>query len=93
MGELIEFDSKPTVASRDRRRFGWLTLGGATRATSLPEDPPTQSETAEILKISQTPEDSDRGALSAARGICLAIALAVVIWALVAYGIWRYALS
>jgi len=98
MDDLIESVSKPDAAIRERRRPGRLSFTSASLTVLLRQGhgPPhvrsgktAEAETVEPLEVAVDPEGGT-GTLSAARGICLAVGLAIVIWTGIGVVIWHY---
>jgi hypothetical protein len=101
MAELIDFEPEPETSTtlRDQRRPGRPefidpTLIPLLRGQAQPM-PDTLVETAEIspgeVPLDEVSIEPDRRAtLSAARGICLGVALGSLIWGSIGAAFWYY---
>ena len=91
MDEQIEFRSNLLPAGTDRRRPG-LPEFNVSAMPRRPKSPaPTQvAEPGEPEETSVVPGRSTR--LSAARGICMGVAMGTLIWVCIGVGLWQFVL-
>ena len=94
MAELIDFESEPGTSTtlRDQRRpgrpeFANPNLVPLLRGQAAPI-PDALAQIAEPGELSVEPDR--RTTLSAARGICLGVALGSLIWGSIGAGFWYY---
>jgi hypothetical protein len=94
MAELIDFGSEPGTSTtlRDQRRPGRLKHVDPNLIPLLRgQAQPVPDELVEIVEPDDVAVDPDRATtLSAARGICLGVALGSLIWASIGAAFWYY---
>lgn len=99
MAELIDFEPEPETSTtfRDQRRPGRPEFVDPALIPLLRRQPqPTPNPMSEVVDPGEVSteevfvEPDRRATLSAARGICLGVALGSVIWAGIGVGFWYY---
>jgi hypothetical protein len=94
MAELIDFEPEPGTPTtlRDLRRPGRRELADPNLIPLLRgQTPPIVEPLVEVVEPAEVCVEPDRRAtLSAARGICLGVALGTLIWGGIGAGFWYY---
>ena len=93
MAELIDFEPEPRTSTtlRDQRRPGRREANPTLIPLLRGQAPPIAEPAVETLAPGDVCVEPDRRAtLSAARGICLGVALGTLIWGSIGAGFWYY---